>query len=331
MIRFGIVGTGRICRQFAEGLAYAKNAELTAVCSRRQDTADAFAKEYGVAHSFGSYEDMAASNDYDIAYIGTPNGCHVDNVKLYLCSGKPVLCEKPLGVNAREVEEMFATAKDAGLFLMEGMWTRCFPAIQKAVEWVKSGAIGDVKLMSLNFGFHGDTGDWRHNSDMAGGALLDLGVYAIAIIFSMLGSGYESLYGAADVVRGIDKTSTATFVYPGSTLASFNISMGHILSNAVHIEGTKGRVMLGGDRWWMGHLAELKLTEGGILEHEGTTTRFEEPYPATGFQFEADHVAKCLEDGLLESPLMTYHDSLSIAKTMDALRKIYGVRFAQDA
>jgi predicted dehydrogenase len=330
MIRFGIVGTGRICRQFAEGLTYAKNAELSAVCSRRQDTADAFAKEYGAAHSFGSYEAMAASKDYDIAYIGTPNGCHVDNVKLYLNSGKPVLCEKPLGVNAREVQKMFATAKDTGLFLMEGMWTRCFPAIQKAIEWVKSGEIGDVKLMSVNFGFHGDTGDWRYNSDMAGGALLDLGIYALAIIFSMLGPGYESLYGAADVIGGIDKTATGTLVYPGSTLATFNISMGHILNNQVFIEGTKGRVMLGG-RWWMGHLAELKLTGRGILDHDGPTTRFEEPYPATGFQFEADHVAQCLKDGLLESPLMTYQDSLALAKTMDALRKIYGVRFSQDA
>ena len=331
MIRFGIVGTGRICREFAQGLTYAKNAELTAVCSRRQDTADAFAQEYGAAHSFGTYETMAESDVYDVVYIGTPNGCHLDNVKLYLNSGKPVLCEKPLGVNAREVEEMFAVAKDAGLFLMEGMWTRCFPGIQKAVEWVKSGAIGDIKLMSVNFGFSGDTSDWRYNSDFAGGAMLDLGIYALAIIFSMLGSGYESLYGAADVVGGIDKTATGTLVYPGNTLATFNISMGHILSNAVYIEGTKGRVMLGGERWWMGHLAELKLTEGGMLKHNGPTTRFEQPYPATGFQFEADHVAKCLEDGLWESPLMRYHDSLSLAKTMDALRKIYGVRFTQDA
>ena len=330
MIRYGIIGAGNISRQFADALAYAQRSELAAVCSRSQSTADEFAERYGAKHSFSSLERFIECKDVDVVYVGTPNNCHLDQVRLLIENDKNVLCEKPLGVNAREAGEMIALAQKKDVFLMEGMWTRFFPAVKKAMEWISSGVIGDLRMLTVNMGVNIDRSNWRFRSDMAGGSMLDLGVYAIAITFLILGRDYSTIYGAANVNDGIDVADTATLVYPDNTLAVLNFGMESVLRNGVYVNGTKGQVMLGGDIWWSGQFSELKLTGGGRESQKGPTTRFEEPYPSTGLQYEADHVAKCIKRGLKQSPLMPHEETKYIAKTMDKLRKIYGVTFAQD-
>ena len=331
MIRYGIVGTGNISRQFADALAHTRQSELAAVCSRSQHTADDFAGKYGVKHSFSNFEAFMACDDIDIVYVGTPNNCHLEHVKLLLENKKNVLCEKPLGVNAHETQEMITLAQQKDVFLMEGMWTRFFPAVKKAIEWIRSGVIGDLRMIIVNMGINLDRSNWRFRADMAGGAILDLGVYALAITFLILGRDYTAIYGAANTSAGVDIADTATLVYPDNTLAILNFGMESVLRNGVYVHGTKGQVLLGGDIWWSGQYSELTLTEGGRESHEGPTTRFEEPYPSTGLQYEADHVAECIKNGLKQSPIMPHEESIHLAKTMDKLRHIYGIAFAQDA
>ncbi|MDD5016626.1 MAG: Gfo/Idh/MocA family oxidoreductase [Eubacteriales bacterium] len=330
MMNWGIVGTGYISDAFANGLAFAKNANLRAVCSRSEDSAKAFAQKHGADKYFSNYEDMAACDDIDVVYIGTLNVCHLENVKMYLQNGKHVLCEKPIGVNARETAEMTAAAKKAGLFLMEGMWTRCFPSIQKAIEWVRSGEIGQVSVINAQLGCYGDESGWRFQNSMAGGALLDVGIYNIAITFSMLGPDYQSITGTANIKNGVDIVSTAMMQYKNGAIAMHSNGIRQIMNNGVYIEGSKGRVIIGSEVWWYGKWSELTKIDNGYFKYEGRPQRFEIPYPGTGFQYEAEHVADCIHKGLTESPLMTHAESITIAQTIDKLRKIYGISFPQD-
>lgn len=330
MINWGIVSTGYISGEFARGLKCAKNSKLKAVCSRKEESALRFAEKHETEIYFSSYEDMAKCDDVDVIYIGTPHICHLENVKLFLESGKHVVCEKPLGVNAGETIEMVKIAKKAGVFFLEGMWTRFFPCSLKAAEWVKNGEIGDVRFLNASFGYNGDGLGWRWDNAMAGGALLDVGVYTIAMAFAMLGSDYRDITGAAKVENGADTVSTAVLKYKNGTIANLSFSINQIMDNSLSVDGTKGRVSIETGAWWRGKSACLQKMGDGHFAHEGDTTLFEMPYESTGFQYEAMHVADCINKGLTESPLMTHEDSINIAKTMDKLRKIYGVEYEQD-
>ncbi len=329
-MNWGIVGTGFISNEFAVSLRFAKDAHLKAVCSRSEERAKAFAQKYNADLYFSDYQEIADCNDIDVIYDGTPHTSHVENVIMFLRSGKHVLCEKPIGVNACETSKMIDASKKAGRFLMEGMWTRCFPSIQRAAEWVNSGEIGEVRLINAQFGINADRNGWRFRNDMAGGALLDVGIYTIAITFMMLGYDYESITGTAKLEKGVDIVSTAMIKYKNGAVAMLSNSIGQVLNNSVYIEGSEGRVLIGSELWWNGKWSELTKMKNGIVKYEGETTHFEIPYKGPGFHYEADHVADCIDKGLLESPLLPHAESIAIAKTMDTLRGIYGLKYPQD-
>ncbi len=330
MTNWGIVSTGFIANEFARDLKFAKDANIKAVSSRNQQTADEFAKKHGVELSFSSYEQMADCDEVDAVYIGTPHIFHLENVKMFLERKKPVLCEKPLGVNAGETIEMIETAKKNNAFLLEGMWTRFFPYTRQAIEWVKNGEIGEVQFFNMTFGYNGDGNGWRWDNNMAGGSVLDLGVYNIAAAFAFLGADYRDIIGAAKVENGADVLSTAVLVYENGAIANLSFSMNQIMNNIIEIQGTKGGVNLGIGSWDKNRTATLQKTTKIGFTHDEEKKVFEIPYEGTGFQFEAMHVADCLNKGLTESPLMTHEDSINIAKTMDKLREIYGVQYEQD-
>ncbi|NCC69743.1 MAG: Gfo/Idh/MocA family oxidoreductase, partial [Clostridia bacterium] len=189
-VKWGIVGTGNISTQFAQGLQLVEHAQIAAVASRSVNSAIAFAQTFDISKYYGSYEEMAKDAELDIIYIGTPHPLHYENVMLFLEAGFAVVCEKPLGVNAAQTERMIAKAREKNVFFMEGMWTRFFPAFQKALEWVRSGRIGQPKMLQAGFGYDctSNRNQWRLSHDMAGGALLDVGIYPLALTFAMFGS-----------------------------------------------------------------------------------------------------------------------------------------------
>jgi len=182
-IRWGIIATGAIARDFAEGLAILPDADLVAVGSRAQETADRFGEEYGVPRRYGSYEAVARDPEVDVAYIATPHTLHRDNTLLCLSAGKAVLCEKPFAINAAQAEEMVSLARRKKLFLMEAMWNRFHPVVLKMGSLLAEGAIGKPRLMVADFGL-GTTFDPKgrlFDIELGGGALLDLGVYPVAL------------------------------------------------------------------------------------------------------------------------------------------------------
>jgi len=331
-VKWGIVGTGNISTQFAQGLQLVEHAEIAAVASRNISSAKAFAQAFDIPKQYGSYEDMAKDTELDIVYIGTPHPQHLENVMLFLEAGFAVICEKPLGVNAAQTEKMIAKAREKNVFFLEGMWTRFFPAFQKAQEWVRSGRIGQPKMLHANFGYDGSANkqQWRFRHDMAGGALLDVGIYPLAMTFAMFGSDPVEVTTSAYIENGVDEYNTFTFTYADGRIAVLSDAIGLTLNNNVFIGGTEGAVLLG-DGWWHPDKAELAPfgeTGEGISQNRVV---FEQPYPSSGFQFEARAVQQHFLNGLKEAPEMPLAETLKIAQMMDRIRKEWPLVYKEDA
>ena len=188
-VRWGILGTGAIAKQFVQALRFVPEAEVFAVGSRSRASAQEFADKKGIPRRHASYDDLASDPDVDVVYIATPHPFHAENATLCLEAGKAVLCEKPFCVNAAEAERVVGLARKKRLFIMEGMWTRFFPLMEEVRRLVSEGAIGEVRMLNVDFGFRADLDPASRLFDpkLGGGALLDVGVYCVSFASMILG------------------------------------------------------------------------------------------------------------------------------------------------
>lgn len=322
-IRWGILGTGAVARKFAVGLGALLDAELAAVGSRTQERADMFAAEFGVTNRHVGYEALVKDPNVDAVYIATPHSEHVENARLALNAGKPVLCEKPFTLNARQAEELIRLARAKKLLLMEAMWTRYVPAMVRLREMLREGIIGEVRSLQADFGFRKEGTEGRlFDPALGGGALLDVGVYPVSFASMILGKPSE-ITGEAEVgPTGVDEQNAIVLTHPGGQLALLSSSLRANSFQEASIVGTQGRIRIHRG-WWRGADMTLTLDAGGeeFLEF---------PYTGNGFQFEAAEFMECLRDGRLESSLMPLDETLSILRTMDTLRQRWGVKYPGD-
>mgnify|MGYP000853825094 CR=1 FL=1 len=330
-VQWGIVGTGNIANQFAQGLQLVENAKIAAVASRNVNSAKVFAQTFDIPKYYGSYEEMAKDPDIDIIYIGTPHPQHYENVMLFLEAGRAVICEKPLGVNAAQAEKMIAKAREKNVFLMEGMWTRFFPAFKKALEWVRSECLGEPRVIHAVFGYDGTVNkqQWRFRHDMAGGALLDVGIYPLALAFAMFGSDPVKVTSSAYIKDGVDEYNSFTFEYADGRIAVLTDGIGLKMENHVTIAGTKGIIKLG-EGWWHADRVEYTPSSENYIGIAPGHDIFDMPYPATGFQYEAAAVQQHFLNGLKEAPEMPLDETLKMAQMMDRLRKEWNLVYKED-
>ena len=320
--RWGICGTGMISHHFATGLRALPDAQLVAVGSRAQDTADRFAREFGAPRAYATYEALAADPEVDAVYIGTPHPLHRPNTLLFLRAGKAVLCEKPFAVNRAEAGEMVAEARACRRFLMEAMWTRFLPAVVKTREWLTSGLIGEPRMLYSDFGFR--TG-WDPSSRLldpayAGGGLLDVGVYCVSMASMIFGGAPQQISGLAHIGEtNVDEQSAVVLGYPGGALALISSGVRTTTPQETTIMGTKGMIRLHAP-FWCGTKATVTLEEQPPQD-------FEMPMEGNGYNYEAAEVARCVRAGLVESPVMPHEESLSIMETMDAIRAQWGLKY----
>lgn len=313
-IGWGILGTGAIARKFGADLRRVPDAELAAVGSRRADTAAAFGREFGARRTFGSYEELVCCPEVDAVYVATPNSCHLPNTLLALEAGKPVLCEKPFALDAAEASRMIAAARARRLFLMDAMWTRFFPILARLQERIATGALGELKLLTADFGFRGDPAQKRRVFDPAlgGGALLDVGVYPVALAWLLFGPPDAIVSQARLGPTGVDETCAMIFRYAGGPLAQLSGSVGVDTPKEVVLCGTRGSVRLPCP-WWRPSV--MVLAQPGEPDE-----RVELPFAGFGYQFEMLEVMRCLRAGELESPLMPLDETLAIMKALDTIR-----------
>ena len=316
---WGIIGAGRIARKFAEGLSKLPRANLLAIASRSLDRASLFQEEFDIPLAYEDYQEMVRHPKIDIVYVATTHNFHKEHGLLCLEHGKALLCEKPLTVNAQQAQELISKAREKNLFLMEAMWTRFNPVVLKVKEWVESGLIGEVKLVEADFGFSAKGGPEHRtfNPQLAGGALLDVGLYPIYFANMIFGGFPTEVHSTADVgATGVDETSAYTFRYEGGGIAQLSSSVRVNTAKSARISGTEGYIEI--PLFWRANEASLYNIEGNKVAYsEGDS----------GLHFQAKAVMDCLEKGIKEHPYMPLDESLNSLKLMDALRAAWGVKY----
>jgi len=323
-IRWGIIGTGSIAHKFATGLGACADAELVAVGSRRQKTADKFASEFNVPHRHASYEALAADADVDAVYIATPHAMHKEDSILCLDAGKAVLCEKPFAINAREAKEVIRLARKKKLFLMEAMWSRFQPVQVKVRELVAAGAIGEVRMVQSDFGFRAglDPKGRLFDPHLGGGALLDVGVYNISLASMLFGPPTEVKALAHLGETGVDEQAAVILIHEGGRLAVSSTAIRTTTLHEAVILGTTGWIRIDKPWWRSGGLT--------LTVHGKGDTHIDTPMTSNGYNYEAGEVMSCLAAHRLESDVMPLGETLSIMKTMDRIRAQWGLKYPME-
>jgi len=323
--RWGILGTGNIAAKFATCLSVCDNAILHAVGSRSQESADTFGNRFKSTVNHPSYEALANDPNVDIVYVSTPHAFHKENAILCMRAGKAVLCEKPLTLNLKEAEETFAVARETGQFLMEGMWTRFFPAIKQVEKWIAAGAIGEPRMVQSSFGFRMEFSDRGRLWDPAlgGGSLLDVGIYPITIASIAFQDAPASVCGAAHFSdRGVDEQAAFVLKYLGGRLALLSSAVRTVTNWDSYIYGEQGMIKIHSP-FWQPEKVSLIPGEDTGMEKEV----FEQPLESLGFEYEIREVMRCLDAGLTECPAMPHRRTLEIMGTMDMLREQWQMKY----
>jgi len=315
-IRWGIVSTGGMAHKFAEGLSILADAKITAVASRTRESAEKFGTEFNVPHRYVGIEAIASDEDVDIIYIATPHPMHKNETISSLEGGKAVLCEKPFAMNSSEVGQMVECARKNKLFLMEAMWMYFFPAMSKVRELAAGGAIGEVRLVQVNFCTRRE---WEPesrflNPQLGGGALLDVGVYNIALTQMIYGREPKRISSLAHIGQsGVDEQSSTIFGYDGGAMAVLMCAVRTETLYEAAIYGTGGYIKI----------PHMFFQPDRIIVKAGKDEEKEIKFSrlGNGYSYEAAEVMQCLRDGKVECPTMPLNTSITIMKTMDKIRQ----------
>lgn len=323
-IKWGILGPGKIARKFAQDIQLHPDSEIYAVASRDYERAATFAAEFNVIRKYGSYQELVKNPEVDIIYIATPHVFHFEQAQLCLNAGKNILCEKPFGMNAREVAAISELAGNKGLFAMEGIWTRFIPGTEKVLEIINSGTIGEIQNIKADFGFLGNENTTRRVYDitLGAGSLLDIGIYPV----------YLSL-----LLQGIPKTinAMATFASGGADiwcgiLFDFENGSKAILESTMLANTEIEAVIYGSLATLIMHHRFHHTKQITINYHNGTQETFNIGYNGNGYYHEIQEVMHCLGNGQTESQKVPLEMSLKLAETLDKIREIIGLKYDAD-
>lgn len=322
--RWGIIGPGKIANKFAVALTLAGNARLEAIASRDGARARAFAEKFNVPRYHDSYEALATDPEIDAIYIATPHAFHCDQALLCLANGKPVLCEKPMALSRRQVEQMVQAARDNKVFLMEAMWTRLLPHTQKILELIRNGRLGTIKYVRADFGFAGPyhPDNRLFNLALGGGALLDIGVYPLFLCLLLLGQPQNILATGQLAETGADVSCHALLQYPEGATAVLSSTFACQTSITAEIAGTEGSIRIP-TAWYKNDQFTLHRPD---VEPE----LFQLEPMVNGFEYQIRELMHCVDKGLIESPSMSHDFSLLMSGTMDEIRRQLGVRYPGD-
>ncbi len=319
--RWGIIGPGKIAQKFAAAIPLAGNAVLYAVASSDGGRARAFAEKYGAATYYDRYEALISDPEIDAVYIATPHAFHARHALLCLSQNKPVLCEKPMALNHAQVKQMVDVSRLHHTFLMEAMWTRFLPAIEKILEIVNAGSIGTVGHVRGDFGFYApfDPDSRLFDLKLGGGSLLDIGVYPLWLCLAVLGKPDEITASGTLAPTGADESCLAVLHYKKGAIASAFSTLNVYTSLTAEVGGTTGTVVIPSP-WYKSNTFSLRRP--GEEEQRFTFEAVD-----NGFEYQIREVMRCLNLGLIESPLMSHAFSLSLSETMGLIRQQLGVSY----
>ena len=317
---WGILGPGGIARAFAKDIQLLDGHTVAAVGSRTLGNAQDFAKTFG-GIAYGSYQELVEDPLIDAIYVATPHPWHKENVIAALDAGKPVLCEKPFAVNAREAQEMVDTAQANNLALMEAMWSRFLPHYKQVREIVASGVLG--KILAV----HADHGQRLADQNiprlvepsLAGGALLDLGIYPVSFAHMILGNPTKITASGVLTDKGVDGQTSMIFDYADGAQAVLSTTM---------VEQTPCRAVVAGVNGWL-EIDRVFYTPTSMRVNlfDGSVTHYPNTYKGHGIREEAEVFKQLVLSGKQQSEILNWNDTVDIMKTLDTVRSHIGLRY----
>ncbi len=321
--RIGIIGCGWIAEKMAITLQGMENVEAYAIASRDRSKAETFAKQWNFTKAYGSYEEMLDDELVELVYVATPHSHHFEHTRLSLLKGKPVLCEKAFTANAWQAAELLKLAKEKKLFLTEAIWTRYMPLSRTINELIEQGAIGTPKLLSANLGYPNYHMERMYKPELAGGALLDLGVYTL---------NFAAMVFGTDIVRttsaciksdtGVDAQNSITLEYADGKMA--------VLSSSLLVKSDRQGVISGDNGFMIVENINNPQKVSVYNQDYQLTAEYECPKQITGYEYQVYASIEAMKNGWLESPYMPHQETLRIMQQMDELRKEWGVRYPDD-
>ena len=326
VIRWGILGAGKIANKFASDLRWVEHAELKAVASQNEAKGEQFAKTHAVPSVYNSYEALAAAKDVDVIYFDTPHGFHHKHVMLCLDHGKAVLCEKAFALNFRQVSEMVELATRKKVFLMEAFWTKFIPQYEMIKMMIDRGDVGTIKLIQADFGFKAPSplAQRLFDPELGGGSLLDIGIYPVFLAVSLLGKPVELKAIMTPYPSGVDEQIVISMKFSSGALAVLWSTFSSDTATEAMIAGTEGRIHM--RNRFHNPVGHIELVKGKDELHSIEVKREE----GFGYQFEARHVGECLRQGLTQSPVVSLSDSQLLMDTLDRIRESAGIKYSVD-
>ena len=322
-LRVGIIGTGWIAEKAAITLAGLTMCEAYAVGSRTQEKADEFARKWNVKKAYGSYAELMADPEVDLVYVGTPHSHHYDVTREALLAGKPCLVEKAFMANRRQAQEIIDLAHERKVFLAEAIWTRYQPVVNMVRELINNGRIGTPRLLTATLGYSMGEKPRIMRADLCGGALLDLGVYALNFVRMFFPADIVSIDSQCVKSKtGMDLTNAITLVLADGMLCSLQSSAACVGDNIGVIAGTEGNLIIDNIN------NPQTITVNGPDRTYIETIRV--PQQITGYEYQFVACRQALIDGLLEPLEMPHAETLYIMELMDGLRQKWGVRYPMD-
>lgn len=320
-INWGILGAGKIADRFITDFKKVNDGQIVAIASRSVERAQAFSARHGIPRAYDDYESMVRDPGIDVIYIATTHNFHKQHALLCLQNDKHVLCEKPFATNAAEAREMIACARENGLFLMEAMWMKFNPAYQQVMRWIEDGLIGKIQMLKADFGFRAP---WEPenrllNPELAGGALLDVGVYPVALASQLFNAKPTLIEALAFVgTTGVDEQTGIVLKYSHGQLAMLTAAIQTQIPNNALILGTQGMIWI--PSFWCSRMA--------VLWRRNKLPLF--VLKTAGYQFEAAEVNQCIRQGIKESKLMPHAETLMIMETMDSIREKINLHYPSE-
>lgn len=324
IFNWGIIGPGSIAATFAQAMSGCEFGQIRAVASRNPQRAAEFAQRFDIPNRYVSYQALVNDPQIDIVYIATPHSFHYQQAKLCLEAGKHVLVEKPSTVNATQMQELVEIAKRNEVLLQEGLWSRFMPSLSQLKQLLTEGIIGDIQYIQSDIGFafqNRDTPKSRMlKPELAGGALLDLGIYSISLSQFFLEEHPSSIHALGQLTEEqVDEHCLVNMCYPSGRYAQFTCSMLSQASNGMTIVGSEGYVRLPACFW--------DGVQPLIYKNNTLVKSIDIPHPINGFEYEIEETMRCVAAGKPCSDLMSHQDSISVLSLMDEVRRQIGVSY----
>ena len=319
-LKMAILGAGGIASTMAKTISQMEQVECYAVGSRSLEKAQAFAQKFGFQKAYGSYEELVKDEEVELVYIATPHSEHYENARLCIRHKKPVLCEKAFTANAKQAKELLEYAKKEKVFITEAIWVRYMPMLQIIRKELADGVIGTPTMLTANLGYLVSAVPRMQRPELAGGSLLDLGVYPINFALMMFGDNIAKVSSACTYTdSGVDEQDSITFIYEDGKVAQLAASMLGLSDRRGTIYGTKGFMVIEN----INNFESLTVYDTNY--HEVKT--IERPAQISGYEYEVEACIRALSEGKLECEEMPHEETLRVMELMDGLREEWGVKF----